>query len=38
LRARFRPARDSAGKPTQDSMSGRVVWRLPQPAPVPPPG
>jgi protein TonB len=36
-RARFRPAQDAAGKPKQTSMTGRVVWRLPEPAPVPPP-
>jgi TonB family protein len=28
-RARFRPALDSAGKPTTDSLTGRIVWRLP---------
>jgi TonB family protein len=28
-RARFEPARDSKGKPTTDSVAGRIVWRLP---------
>jgi TonB family protein len=28
-RARFEPARDSQGRPTADSYSGRIVWRLP---------
>lgn len=36
-RARFRPARDHRGKPTEDSFSGRIVWRIPEPEPEPPP-
>jgi TonB family protein len=28
-RAHFEPARDSTGKPTTDSVTGRIVWRLP---------
>lgn len=28
-RARFRPARDSRGKPTSDSFNGRIIWRMP---------
>jgi protein TonB len=35
-RARFTPATGSDGKPTEDSFSARIAWRLP-PAPVPPP-
>jgi TonB family protein len=38
VRARFRPARDYEGKPTEDSVHGRIVWRLPEPEPEPPPG
>lgn len=34
-RARFTPARDSAGNPVQDSVAGRIVWRLPPPPPEP---
>lgn len=36
-RARFQPARDHQGRPTEDSFSGRIVWRLPEPEPEPPP-
>lgn len=36
LRARFQPARDAQGKPADDSVSGRIVWRLPKPEPPPP--
>ena len=32
-RARFAPARDSAGRPTADRLRGRVGWRLPAAAP-----
>ena len=28
-RARFQPARDAGGKPTADTVQGRIVWRLP---------
>jgi protein TonB len=28
-RARFTPARDSTGSPTSDTVSARIVWRLP---------
>ncbi|MEA3000001.1 MAG: periplasmic protein TonB [Sphingomonadales bacterium] len=28
-RARFNPARDSSGQPTSDSVSNRIVWRIP---------
>jgi TonB family protein len=35
-RARFEPARDSRGRPTSDSYSGRIVWRLPEDEPMPP--
>jgi TonB family protein len=28
-RARFEPARDSTGKPTTDTVAGRIIWRLP---------
>lgn len=37
MRARFQPARDHQGKPTEDKVSGRIVWRLPEPEPPPPP-
>jgi hypothetical protein len=37
MRARFQPARDHEGKPTEDSVSGRIIWRLPEPEPPPPP-
>lgn len=36
MRARFEPARDHQGKPTGDSVSGQIVWRLPKPEPPPP--
>ena len=36
-RARFSPALGSDGKPTEDSVVGRIVWRLPEPEPEPPP-
>jgi ATP-dependent Clp protease protease subunit len=36
-RAVFEPARDRRGKPTTDSVTGRLVWRLPPPEPPPPP-
>ena len=35
-RARFEPARDAGGKPTADTVSGRIVWRLPDDEPGPP--
>lgn len=35
-RARYTPARDSAGNPTGSSDSGRVTWRLPPPPPPQP--
>lgn len=37
MRARFEPARDAGGRPTTDTVSGRIVWRLPDDAPDPPP-
>lgn len=38
-RARFVPARDARGRPTIDHVSGRVLWRIPEPPPPPlPPG
>jgi len=37
MRARFQPARDHQGKPTEDRFNGRIVWRLPEPEPEPPP-
>jgi TonB family protein len=36
-RARFSPALDRKGRPTTDSLNGRIVWRLPEPEPPPPP-
>ncbi|HEX8625334.1 MAG TPA: energy transducer TonB [Allosphingosinicella sp.] len=36
-RARFQPARDHKGEPTEDSFNGRIVWRLPEPEPEPEP-
>jgi TonB family protein len=38
-RAVFWPARDRWGKPTTDSLAGRIVWQLPpdEPPPLPPP-
>ena len=33
MRARFEPARDSKGRPTTDSVAGRIVWRLPEEEP-----
>jgi protein TonB len=38
-RARFLPALDRKGRPTVDSHSGRIIWRLPEPEPEsqPPP-
>jgi len=36
-RARFTPARDSAGNPTTDTISAQITWTLPvEPAPLPP--
>ncbi|HEX8240113.1 MAG TPA: energy transducer TonB [Allosphingosinicella sp.] len=32
-RARFEPARDSRGRPTTDTVHGRIVWRLPEQEP-----
>jgi TonB family protein len=32
-RARYSPARDGAGNPTEGTDNGRVTWRLPGPAP-----
>jgi TonB family protein len=29
IRAHFEPARDSRGRPTTDTVAGRIVWRLP---------
>lgn len=37
MRARFRPARNYDGEPTEDSFIGRIIWRLPEPEPPPPP-
>ncbi|UUR09227.1 energy transducer TonB [Sphingomonas glaciei] len=34
-RARFTPALDSARKPTSDTMSARISWRLPLSRPIP---
>jgi TonB family protein len=36
-RARFTPALDHEGKPTEDKVAGRILWRLPEPEPPPPP-
>lgn len=36
-RARFSPALDRKGRPTEDSLGGRIVWTLPEPEPPPPP-
>jgi TonB family protein len=36
-RARFTPARSSAGKTVADSVSGRIRWALPNPPPGTPP-
>ena len=36
MRARFEPARDSKGRPTTDTVTGRIVWRLPDDEPEPP--
>jgi TonB family protein len=36
-RARFTPARDRKGRPVADSLTGRIVWKLPEPEPEPPP-
>jgi periplasmic protein TonB len=33
-RARFTPAVDAAGEPVADHLAGRIVWRLPPPAPA----
>lgn len=30
-RARFTPARDARGRPVADSLSSRIVWRIPDP-------
>lgn len=34
-RARFRPARDAAGKPVPDTVATRITWRIDQEASVP---
>ncbi|NJC06992.1 TonB family protein [Sphingomonas kaistensis] len=34
-RARFEPALDAAGKPTSDTMSARITWRLPMRQTIP---
>jgi TonB family protein len=34
-RARFTPALDAARKPTSDTISSRISWRLPLPRPIP---
>ena len=36
-RARFTPASNRKGKPVEDSVSGRIVWHLPEPEPEPEP-
>jgi TonB family protein len=36
-RARFSPARDRKGRPTTDKVTGRIVWRMPEPEPPAPP-
>lgn len=36
MRANFEPARDSKGRPTSDTVVGRIVWRLPEDEPDPP--
>ena len=36
-RSRFEPARDARGRPTTDKLAGRIVWRLPDDGPEPPP-
>ncbi|MDQ4087219.1 MAG: TonB family protein [Pseudomonadota bacterium] len=36
-RARFTPARDSNGNPTSDTVGASLTWRIPAPAPLPPP-
>jgi TonB family protein len=37
MRAHFEPARDARGRPTTDTVAGRIVWRLPDDEPDPPP-
>jgi TonB family protein len=37
MRARFEPARDARGRPTTDTVAGRIVWRLPDDEPDLPP-
>ena len=32
-RAKFEPARDERGRPTSDSVAGRIIWRLPEDEP-----
>ena len=36
MRARFEPARDARGRPTSDTVVGRIIWRLPDDLPAPP--
>ncbi|HYD37593.1 MAG TPA: energy transducer TonB, partial [Allosphingosinicella sp.] len=36
-RARFTPARDRKGRAVADSLTGRIIWKLPEPEPAPPP-
>jgi TonB family protein len=36
-RARFTPASNRKGKPIEDSVSGRIIWQLPEPEPEPEP-
>ncbi|MEA3064670.1 MAG: periplasmic protein TonB [Sphingomonadales bacterium] len=36
-RARFEPARDAQGRPTTDTVAGRIIWRLPDDEPGQPP-
>lgn len=36
-RARFRPAKNAKGKKMADSVLGRIVWRIPDDPPAPPP-
>lgn len=36
-RARFTPALDRKGRPTEDDVSGRIIWQNPEPYPEPEP-
>ena len=36
-RATFDPARDRRGRPVAGRFSGRIIWRIEEPAPAPPP-